>query len=100
MGVIGLLFGIVSLVTCWLGWVPIYGLIPVGLIPVTLGFFGIIFSVIGKSLAEKNHKSTGVATTGLVLSIIGMIISGIGFSICVVCAGSAARALDSFGSYL
>ena len=99
MGVLGLIFGIISLITCWFGWVPSYGL-SFSLTPVILGILGIIFSVAGRSSAAKNNTPAGVAIAGLVLSIIGMILGGIGVSICVVCSGILnPDSVNSFGSY-
>jgi len=95
MGALGLIFGIISLITCWFGWYPSYGLF-FSLIPVGLGLLGIICSVAGRSSAAENNKPAGVAIAGLVLSIIGMILSGIGVSICVVCAGAATGAANPF----
>ena len=59
-GIAGLIFGILTLVTCW---------IPV--VPLILGFFGLVLSIIG--LCMKN-AGKGQAIAGLILTIIGAII--------------------------
>jgi hypothetical protein len=78
MAVAGLILGILSLVG---GWIPGVNVFPMWL----LGVVGIILS----SIARKKQK-TGVATAGLVLSIIGTILALIGWIACVICAGALA----------
>lgn len=80
-----LILGIVSCVCPWLGWSAILGLI--------CGIIGIVFAVKARKQIEANalqaevqeNNSKGMATAGLVLSIIGVVLSGIMF-VCVVCA--------------
>lgn len=74
MGVISLVFGIVSLVLCWfpgINWIAL-----------VLSILGIVFGAIGKGKAKKAEKGTGVATAGLVLSIIATVFGGIFFFAC------------------
>ncbi len=59
MGIAGLVFGILSLILCW---VPFVGPI--------LGIIGIILSAVG--MAKNNYKGCGIG--GLVTAIIGLII--------------------------
>lgn len=79
-----LVLGIVSCVCPWLGWGAILGLV--------CGIVGIVFAVKARKQFEANaaaevqeNSSKGMATAGLVLSIIGVVLSGIMF-VCVVCA--------------
>ena len=78
MGVAGLVLGILSLVG---GSIPGANVFPMWL----FGIVGIILSAI----ARKKQPS-GVATAGLVLSIIGTILSLITFIACAICAGAVA----------
>lgn len=66
MGIAALVFGILALLTCW--WLPVVGGI--------LGIVAIVLGVVGRGRAkrlEANNK--GVATTGLVLGVISLIIN-------------------------
>ena len=84
MAVAGLILGILSLVG---GSIPGVNVFPMWL----LGIVGIILS----SIARKKQPS-GVATAGLVLSIIGTILSLITFIACALCVGAiGASALGS-----
>ena len=78
MAVAGLVLGILSLVG---GSIPGANAFPMWL----FGIVGIILSAI----ARKNQPS-GIATAGLVLSIIGTILSIITFIACVLCVGAIA----------
>ncbi|NLL46385.1 MAG: hypothetical protein GX250_06200 [Clostridiales bacterium] len=85
-----LLLGIISVVICWLGMGALAAVIT--------GIFGIVMSVqSSKEMASAGvYDSKTMATIGLVLSIIGLIIGGIVFVACglvmgaVGCIGCAA----------
>lgn len=79
-----LVCGIVGLVACFL--MAISGFIYVAFV---LSILGIVFGVKGRKLSEENQK--GMATAGMVLGIIGVVISGIviGAAICAIgCFGA------------
>ncbi|MFC5137571.1 DUF4190 domain-containing protein [Actinomycetospora rhizophila] len=79
MGIAALVFGILALLTCW--WLPVVGGI--------LAIVAIVLGVVGRGRAkrlEANNK--GVATTGLVLGIISLLLN-IVLSILVFVAGIA-----------
>jgi len=78
MAVAGLVLGILSLVG---------GIIP-GVNAFPMWLFGIV-GIILSAVAMKKEKS-GIATAGLVLSIIGTILSFIFFLACVACAAGIA----------
>ena len=78
MAIAGLVLGILSLVG---GSIPGANAFPMWL----FGIVGIVLSVI----ARKNEQS-GIATAGLVLSIIGTILSFVAFLACAVCAAGIA----------
>lgn len=58
----GLVFGILSVFLCWL---PFIGFIPVA--------FGFIFSIIG--IAKRNGGAKGAAITGLILSVLTLLLA-------------------------
>ncbi len=77
MAVASLVLGIVSLV---------FMFIPgIGSIAPILAIIGIVLSVLGKKQLAATGQPTGVATAGLVCSIIGLVISGIFTLICAGC---------------
>ena len=71
LAIAGLVLGIVSLVFCW---VPFLGIIA--------GVVGLILSVMGRKNCAPNQA--GMATAGLVLSIVGIVLSGV-FTTCTMC---------------
>lgn len=78
MGVASLILGIISIIlgifgSAW-GWLGI-----------TVGVLGIIFGAVGK----KNPEKAGVAKAGLVLSIIGTVLSALLYIACIACVGAA-----------
>jgi hypothetical protein len=82
MAVAGLILGILSLIG---GGIPGVNAFPLWL----LGLLGIILSAIARSNAKRANQPTGVATAGLVLSIIGFSFSLLMFIACTVCVGAA-----------
>lgn len=80
MAVAGLVLGIVALVFYWAPFANIFTLV--------LGIVGIVLSVKGGKQLKAMGRPSGVATAGLVLSIIGTVFSGIGVFTCTICGGS------------
>ncbi len=78
LSIIGLVLGILSLVLAWFVYLNILGIV--------LGVVGIVLSVKGKKQATEAGVPTGMATAGLVLSIIGAALSLVGFFTCTICA--------------
>ena len=74
-----LVLGIVSAVFAWF-----YG---VSLVALVCGVVGIILAVKGRNAAIYAGAPTGMATAGLVLSIVGTVLAGIGFVACTLCVG-------------
>jgi hypothetical protein len=79
MGVAGLVLGILSAIG---GWVPI-----LNYFAWIFAVVGIVLSALGRKKAIEESKPTGIATAGLVLSIIGLVISVIGLICTVACIG-------------
>lgn len=87
LSIAGLVLGIISAVLAWFYLVNIAALV--------CGIIGIILALKGKKLAVASGNPTGLATAGLVLSIIGTCLGGVGFvscTLCVACASSATTA--------
>lgn len=81
MAVASLVLGIVSVVFSFFGG-SIIGL-PVGIVGIILGV-----------LAKKKTPQNGMATAGLVCSIVGTAISGLIFVACVGCASCYGTAIN------
>lgn len=84
MATASLVLGIVGVVTCWFG---------------LLSILGFAASIVGLVLAVKARKvaKTNISTAGLVLSIIGTCLGGLGIvcSICAVALVGSANVLNN-----
>ena len=86
----GLVLGIVATVLAWFYMINIAALV--------CGIVGIVCAVKGKKTAVAAGAPTGIGTAGLVLSIIGTVLAGIGFlscTLCVTCAAAGASSLST-----
>ena len=93
--VAALVLGIVATVLAWFYMINIAALV--------CGVVGLILASKGKKLAVAAAEPTGIATAGLVLSIIGTVLAGIGFfscTLCVLCAVSSAGSLSGLESLM
>jgi hypothetical protein len=81
-----LVLGIVSLVVAWFGWGAI--------VAIVLAIIGIILGV-GARKELTPEQGRGLATAGMICSIIALALSAIVFISCVICAS----ALTSYGWY-
>lgn len=82
MGVASLVLGIIAVVI---------GCFSAG----SLGWAGAIMAIIGivlGALGKKNEEKKGLATAGLVLSIIGLVLCLILYIACIACVGGIASA--------
>ncbi len=84
LSIAGLVLGIVSAVFGWFG--------VIGIIALICGIVGIVCAVMGKKKAKAAGISSGLATAGLVLSIIGTSLAGIGVLACFACAACVGAA--------
>ncbi len=87
LSITALVLGIVSSILAWFYMINIVALI--------CGIVGIICAAKGRKAAIAAEAPKGIGTAGLVLSIIGTCLAGIGFfscTLCVLCAASAAEA--------
>ncbi len=83
MGVASLVLGIISL---------LIGIFTAG----AFGWIGAIIAIVGiilGALGRKNSEKTGIATAGLVCSIIGLVLCLILYIACVACVGGLAASL-------
>lgn len=83
-----LVMGIASVV---IPWIPVPF---VTLIALVIGIVGLVISV---KVRKLNDENKGMATAGLVLSIIGVVLSGIVF-VCALCAICAAGTIALAGA--
>ncbi len=90
LSITALVLGIVATVLAWFYMINILALVA--------GIVGIILAVMGKKKAVAAAAPTGIATAGLVLSIIGTALAGIGFLSCTLCVICTAGAIGSAGS--
>lgn len=88
MSVAALVLGIVSAVCGWWG-------LALGIISLICGIVGIVLAVKGKKAATEAGAPTGLATAGLVLSIIGTCLSVIGVVACGLCYAGMASASNA-----
>lgn len=84
MGVTALVMGIVSLV------IGVFSAGSLGWLGAILAVLGIIFGALGR----KNVEKKGMATAGLVCSIIGLVFCLITYIACAACIGGAASLLS------
>lgn len=88
-----MVLGIVSLVFFWAGMFSLAALV-CGVIAVILG------AQARKGAQNMGMKPNGMATAGLIMGLIGAIVSLIGFISCVACLSLSGSALNQFGSDL
>jgi energy-converting hydrogenase Eha subunit C len=88
MGIAGLVLGILSAIG---GWIPF-----VNYIAWIFGVVGIVLSALAKKKGKAENQPTGIATAGLVLSIIGLALSVIGLICTVACIGALGAAGAGF----
>lgn len=89
-----LVLGIVAAVFCWFGWFSIIALV--------MAIVAIVLGVQGRNACPVGYQGRGLATAGLVLGIIGTVLSGIAVAcwICVLAtAGSVASELGAAGAF-
>ena len=65
MGVAGFVTGLLSLLGGWL--IPLVG--------VVLGILGVVLGAMGRSRGRREHAPTGLATAGIVLGAIGLVVA-------------------------
>lgn len=90
LSITGLVLGIASAVLAWFYMINIAALV--------CGIVGIICAAKGKKAAKAAEAPTGLGTAGLVLSIIGTCLAGIGFfscTLCVLCAAGTVGAAET-----
>lgn len=81
----GLVCSIVSLVICWFGYASFAAL--------PLAIVGLVLSVVGGKKLKANGQKSGIATAGLVLGIIAVVLSGIAFITCGLCVALVGAAV-------
>ncbi len=77
LSIAALVLGIIACVLAWFSVINTAGLI--------CGIIGIVCAVKGRAQASAAGVGTGLGTAGMVLSIIGTAVAGIGFLSCTIC---------------
>ena len=77
-----LVLGIISLVLMWFGYAAILSII--------LSIVGIVLGVMARKKMPVGVPGRGMATAGMVCSIIALVLSSIVFVACSLCIGAAA----------
>ena len=90
LSIAGMVCGIVACVLAWFYMVNIAAL--------ALGIVGLVCSSMGRKQAKLAGSTSGIATAGLVLAIIGTAVAGIGFLSCTLCVLCAAGTVGAFES--
>lgn len=86
LGIVSIVCGAVGICFAWTMWVNIAAMIA--------AIAGIVLAVMSKKGFAAAGESSPIPTVGLVLSIIGVVVSVIGFFTCTVCACAASKALQ------
>ena len=91
MGIASMVLGILALLICYVPWVNIASLV--------LSIVGLVLAIMAKKRNAEVGAPPGMATAGLVTSIIALIVSAILFVTCTVCLCVAGNAInDAFGT--
>ncbi len=85
--IIGLVLGILSIVFSF--WYM------VNICAVVAGVAGIVLSVVGKNQLTAAGQAKGLAVAGLIVSIIGTVLSVIGLFTCTICVACVASSVDA-----
>ncbi len=83
----GLVCGITSLVICWFGYLSFAAL--------PLAIVGLVLAIVGGKKLKANGQKSGIATAGLVVSIIAVSICAIAFVTCGLCVACVASEVAS-----
>ncbi len=82
MAVAGLILGIISLICGFVGIAVPY--LPFGTL--ILGIVGLVLSIAGGKRLHAQGQPQGIATAGLVIGIIAVVVNGITAVTCTICA--------------
>ncbi len=85
LAIAAMVLGIVSCVLAWF-----YGINAIALVT---GIVGLILAILAMKSYKDLGQKNGIATAGLVLSIIGTVLAAIGFFACTVCVCCAAKSV-------
>lgn len=87
LAIAGLIFGIAACVCCWAGYGAIAGIV--------CGIVGLILSIKAKKSYTEIGQKSGMATIGMVLSIVGLALSVIMLIACVICAAAVSTGIQN-----
>ena len=78
MGIASLICGVITLV------MAVFSASGLGALGIILGLVGIIFGALGR----KDPEQKSMATAGLIVSIVGLLINAVLFVACIACIGA------------
>ncbi|MBQ3284669.1 MAG: DUF4190 domain-containing protein [Ruminococcus sp.] len=90
LAIAGLIFGIAACVCCWAGYGAIAGIV--------CGIVGLILSILAKKSFTAIGQKSGMATAGLILSIVGLVLSVVMLIACVICVAAGSAAADEIAN--
>ena len=82
LAIVALILGIVACVISWWGLIP-------GILGIVCAIVGLVLAIMAQKSYKAIGQKSGMATAGLVLSIIGLILSIIGTIACGICYAAA-----------
>ena len=86
LGIASMILGILALLICYVPWVNIASLV--------MSIIGLVLAIMAKKKNAEVGAPPGLATAGLVTSIIALIVSAILFVTCTVCLCAAGNAIN------
>ena len=89
MAVAALVLGIFGTILCWF---------PAALLGVPLALVGLILGVLARKNAQETQQPTGMATAGLVVSIIGVTLGVLLSAMCFACVNKARHDIDKMAN--
>lgn len=89
MAVAALVLGIFGTILCWF---------PAALLGVPLALVGLILGILARKNATETQQPTGMATAGLVISIIGLTLGILLSAMCFACVNSAKKNMEKMAN--
>jgi len=87
LSIAGLVLGIVATVFAWFYMINMVALV--------CGIVGVVCAAVGRNKSIAAGIPNGIGTAGLVLSIIGTVLAGVGFFSCTVCVWCTANSVSN-----
>ncbi len=89
MAVAALVLGIFGTILCWF---------PAALLGVPLALVGLILAILARKNAVQTQQPTGMATAGMVMSIVGLTLGILLSAACFACVNKAKRDMEKMAT--